>query len=115
MYILALTCPTLTGSCRRQICRFSIAGFLLFASAQRVSAATWKFLVYGDSRSNNTSNPINVPILTELANQTLAENPEFVLFPGDLVYSGQPNGFRHLERHHAAGVRRGHWRLPGRG
>jgi hypothetical protein len=74
-------------SITRQV-RFVISGFLLLASAQCVSGATWKFLVYGDSRSNNTSNPINVPILTELVNQTLAENPDFVLFPGDLVYSG---------------------------
>ncbi len=76
---------------RRTIARYSrlaIVGFLLFASAQPASAMSWKFLVYGDSRSNNTSNPINVPILTELANQTLVENPEFVLFPGDLAYSG---------------------------
>jgi hypothetical protein len=69
--------------------RLVIAGFLLFASAQCVSGATWKFLVYGDSRgTNNTTNPINTPILTEIASRTLAENPEFVLFPGDLANSG---------------------------
>jgi hypothetical protein len=83
-----LSCAVLAAFRHRQICRLFIAGFLLFASTQSASATTWKFLVYGDSRSNNTSNPINVPILTELANQTLVENPEFVLFPGDLVYTG---------------------------
>lgn len=68
--------------------RFIVAGFLLLAYAQGVSGATWKFLVYGDSRGTSTSSPINTQILGELATQTLAENPEFVLFPGDLAYSG---------------------------
>ena len=74
--------PTIT----RQI-RFLVAGFLLLAYAQCVSGATWKFLVYGDSRAASGSG-INTQILGELATQTLAENPVFVLFPGDLVGTG---------------------------
>lgn len=67
--------------------RFVTAGFFVLACAQCVSGATWKFLAYGDSRAASGSG-VNTNILAELATQTLVENPEFVLFPGDLVGTG---------------------------
>lgn len=67
--------------------RLVIAAFLLVAYAPGVSGATWKFLVYGDSRAASGSG-VNTNILAEIAAQTLVENPEFVLFPGDLVGTG---------------------------
>jgi hypothetical protein len=60
---------------------------MLLASAQCGMGATWKFLVYGDSRAASGSG-INAQILGEMAAQTLVENPAFVLFPGDLVGTG---------------------------
>ena len=87
MYNLVSTYAALAASFNKQISRFLIAGFLLFASAQVVSGATWKFLVYGDSRASSGSG-VNTAILGELATQTLAEDPLFVLFPGDLVGTG---------------------------
>ena len=67
--------------------RFLTVGLLLLTYTQRVAGATWKFLVYGDSRAASGSG-INAQILGEIATQTLAENPAFVLFPGDLVGTG---------------------------
>lgn len=50
----------------------------------------WKFLVYGDSRGTgyDPEEQVNTTILAELASATINENPDFVLFPGDLVNSG---------------------------
>lgn len=54
----------------------------------------WKFVVYGDSRGTDAANQINTNILTELARVTTNEKPAFVLFPGDLVYSGSQAAFQ---------------------
>jgi hypothetical protein len=72
---------------------------LFFFSANLVAAATWEFLVYGDSRGNgtdtgtNNNNGVDTVILGELAAQTVHENPAFVLFPGDLVSTGGTSSF----------------------
>ncbi len=56
----------------------------------------WTFVVFGDSRGTGTSDPINKPILTELARATanLSPRPAFVLVPGDLVYAGNLSFFQ---------------------
>jgi autotransporter-associated beta strand protein len=59
---------------------------LMAACPQAASAATWTFLVYGDSR--DSSGGINTQILGELAARTVAENPAFILFVGDLAGTG---------------------------
>ena len=88
--------------------RFVVAGFLLLVCAQRVSGGTWKFLVYGDSRGTSSGTPINTQILGELATQTVAELPAFVLFQGDLVYSGSLANYNSwsntMQSVHAAGI-----------
>ena len=43
----------------------------------------WHFIVVGDSRGNDTG--INAEILSEVAAEIAGNNPDFVLFPGDLV------------------------------
>jgi hypothetical protein len=72
----------------------ALAGLAIaIASANPAEAATWKFLVYGDSRGNGTDpnsnydNGVDTQVLGALAQQTVAEHPAFVLFPGDLVSS----------------------------
>jgi hypothetical protein len=46
-------------------------------------AEAWKFIVSGDSRGSD--NGVNTTILAEIAQQTIAQNAEFILMPGDLV------------------------------
>jgi hypothetical protein len=53
-------------------------------TAARVFAAEpWRVVAVGDSRGDY--NGVNTPILTELASRIVAEDPDVVLFPGDLV------------------------------
>ena len=54
------------------------------AAVSSVSAASpWRFVVVGDSRGDD--NGVNTAILSEIAARIVAEQPAFVLFPGDLV------------------------------
>jgi len=46
---------------------------------------SWRFIVTGDSRSDGELNGVNVPILTEIANEILKREVDFVLLSGDLV------------------------------
>ena len=53
----------------------------------------WTFIVTGDTRSSGSDpNGVNIAILTELVNETVETNPDFILFTGDLVngYNPQP-------------------------
>ena len=43
----------------------------------------WEFIIVGDSRGGD--NGVNVSILSEIADEIVAHNVDFVLFPGDLV------------------------------
>ncbi len=62
----------------------------VLVSARHLSAQTHRFVAVGDSRGSN--NGVNSLILTEIAQAIVAENAEFVLFPGDLVTgSSNPN------------------------
>jgi hypothetical protein len=61
----------------------------------RLLLSAWTFLVYGDSRGSGTGDAeVNNAILSELARATVAENPAFVLVPGDLVNSGDEAAFQ---------------------
>ncbi len=46
----------------------------------------WRFAVFGDSRGND--NGVNTAALSSIVNAIVDEDPEFVLFPGDLVNGG---------------------------
>ncbi len=65
---------------------FALLFWLFFTSAV-VAQSPWSFLVICDSRSTGTddNNGVNTPILAEIANEIVAHNVDFVLFPGDLV------------------------------
>ena len=71
---------------------------MLLAAAGSASAASWEFLVYGDTRSGTGApydyNGVNTLILGELATRTVAESPAFVLVTGDLVNSGNLSSFQ---------------------
>jgi Icc protein len=51
---------------------------------------TFRFVVLGDSRGNDSSEPVNTAILGNLSSQIAAldPKPDLVLFLGDLVFSG---------------------------
>ncbi|MGD9873864.1 MAG: metallophosphoesterase [Kiritimatiellia bacterium] len=53
----------------------------------------WKFVVFGDSRGTSVSDQVNTNILAELAQAAISEEAEFVLYPGDLVFSGSAAAF----------------------
>lgn len=59
----------------------SIAAAISFTSLS--AQTTIRFIVSGDSRG--VDNGVNAEILNEIAEATIAEGAEFVLFPGDLV------------------------------
>ncbi|MDF7825431.1 metallophosphoesterase [Pontiellaceae bacterium B12227] len=70
---------------------------LLFLSVVCVvssSGESWKFLVYGDSRGTSHDDQVADEILGELVAATTNESPDFVLFPGDLVYWGKLTAFQ---------------------
>lgn len=48
----------------------------------------WKFIAVGDTRGSSSTDPINVTILSELAQEIVQQQAEFVIVPGDLVYAG---------------------------
>jgi len=51
----------------------------------------WRFIVVGDTRGTSSSDPINTPILTEIAGRIVNSGAAFVLVPGDLVYGSTTN------------------------
>lgn len=60
-------------------------------AAQRVAPVPeeWHFIVAGDSRGKDTG--VNAEILSEVAAEIVRSNPDFVLFPGDLVTGSKDN------------------------
>ena len=63
------------------VCALVLGVGLSQAGSSRAEA--WKFIVSGDSRGSD--NGVNTTILAEIAQQTIAQNAEFILMPGDLV------------------------------
>jgi hypothetical protein len=58
------------------------------------SADSWKFIVAGDSRGSD--NGVSTTILAEIAAEVVSQDPEFIIFPGDLV-TGSPGSETNLE------------------
>lgn len=55
-------------------------------SSATTSADSWTFIVAGDSRGSD--NGVNATILAEIAAEVVSQQPEFIIFPGDLVTGG---------------------------
>ncbi len=72
---------------------WAVSGFILLAALAPASGQVWKFLVYGDSRGTSAGDPVNTNVLKEIVVATTNEKPAFVLFVGDLVYSGSAATF----------------------
>ncbi len=73
--------------------RLVLTLLLGLAASPTARAAGWKFVAVGDSRG---SPQINTVILAEIARAitNITPRPEFVIFPGDLVNSGDVAAFR---------------------
>ena len=65
---------------RRYHCVVTLSVWIVGLAA---AADPWRLVVVGDSRGSY--NGVNTPILTEIAAQLVAEQPDVVVFPGDLV------------------------------
>jgi len=63
---------------------------LLFPSGILAQSSV-RFIVMGDSRSNDPITAVNTEILAEIADATIAEEADFILFPGDLVWGYDTN------------------------
>ncbi len=79
-----------------QIQRTLLAALALLATASAALAQTlpWRFIAVGDTRGGSSTAPINTATLTELANEIVRQNAQFVVVPGDLVYSGSLSDFQ---------------------
>jgi len=64
--------------------------FTFLSSGATVRAEVVRFVVAGDSRG--ASSGINSTILSEIAQATINENADFILFPGDLVTGSSDAG-----------------------
>ena len=73
--------------------RLAIWLWILFWSSWG-HAAGWTFVVMGDSRGSGPDSQVNTNLLRELAQAVVRDRPAFVLFPGDLVYSGSLSAFQ---------------------
>ncbi|MCF7954493.1 MAG: metallophosphoesterase [Phycisphaerae bacterium] len=84
---------------RSLICIVLLASIALITGCQTEKTADagygkWHFVVVGDSRGSDTG--VNTEILSEVAAELVGNDPDFVLFPGDLV-----NGSGDSEKHRA--------------
>ena len=82
---------------RRSVILVAILSMMLFSSfSVAADDGPWSFIIVGDSRGSIlTPKGFNVPIMTELANEIVRQEVDFIAFPGDLVLGG---GSRKLER-----------------
>jgi len=68
----------------------------------------WRFIAVGDTRGDTPTTPINATIVSELADQIVGQQAEFVIIPGDLVYSGSLANFQTwtntMSKVYAAGI-----------
>jgi hypothetical protein len=69
---------------------FLIATIIMFLSVSTLAEPPWQFIIVGDSRSSSHAdgNGVNISIFTEIANEIVRHDVDFVLFPGDLVNGG---------------------------
>lgn len=72
----------------RLIVLFLFTAVSLFGapSSDAASEGPWRFAAFGDSRGDANGSGVNTDILGKLATAVLAEKPEFVVFPGDLIF-----------------------------
>jgi hypothetical protein len=79
---------------KRRIAAGWIASVTLFFALllEAHESHTWKFMVFGDSRGSYTQ--INTDILNELSREVTNQGPAFLLFAGDLVYTGELPAFQ---------------------
>jgi predicted phosphodiesterase len=67
----------------------------VFSNAASGGESKWSFIIVGDSRGGLlTPKGLNVPIMTELADEIVRHKVDFVAFPGDLVLGGSSNQLR---------------------
>ena len=73
-----------------KIISFKAVAFVLVLSSILYAEQPWQFMMVGDSRSNSSStyNGVNVPILSEIADEAVRHGVDFIIFPGDLVNGG---------------------------
>jgi hypothetical protein len=69
---------------------------LLLATAGSALAqqGKWKFMVSGETRGEDTLNPIKTDMVAELARAVTNERPAFLVFLGDLAYAGGETAYR---------------------
>lgn len=74
--------------CFQSISRLFSAVVLISCShfAEAASEGPWRFAAFGDSRGDANGSGVNTDILGKLAKAVLEEKPEFVVFPGDLIF-----------------------------
>jgi len=61
---------------------------VLAAAAVCPAAERWRFVVTCDSRGSLLTG-VNEPILSEIAREIVRQNPDFLIYPGDLVYGAR--------------------------
>ncbi len=64
--------------------RLFIAAILVWLITLPAAGESWRFVVMGDSRAGSATG-VNEKVLSELVNECLQRDIDFVLFPGDLV------------------------------
>ncbi len=67
---------------------------LFIASTTFGQTTKWRFIAVGDTRGSVSTEPVNSTVLGELADQIVSQQAEFVMVPGDLVYSGSLANFQ---------------------
>jgi hypothetical protein len=58
------------------------------------TTTVWRFVVTGDGRGSSGANQINTNVMSEIAQATVSEGADALLFVGDLVYSGNLAAFQ---------------------
>lgn len=81
-------------SITRLIYQLVLCAVVILASGSALAQTKWKFIAVGDTRGTSSSDIINTPVLTEIANEIVAQQAAFVLVPGDLAYSGSLTAFQ---------------------
>ena len=85
--------------CMSLVCFMALAALTLTTGCQEISASNrsvniaadeWHFIVVGDSRGGDVG--VNSKILTEIAAEIVKVEPDFVMFPGDLVTGSRDSG-----------------------
>ncbi len=80
---------------RQRLLRLFVSGLVLLIATSTLAQTTkWRFIAVGDTRGASSADPVNSTILGELTDQIVSQQAEFVIVPGDLVYSGSLANFQ---------------------